>query len=56
MQNFSEKMRISAGAERLAFFSFFFFLFIHLSGCLFILLLQFEDKYVDAKWSDKFPD
>jgi hypothetical protein len=37
--NFAEKMKIGAGTNRLVFFTFFFLIFIHVSGCLFIILV-----------------
>jgi len=56
MHRFAEKMKISAGSERLAFFTFFILLFVHVSACLLILLSQIEDQYVNTKWDDRYED
>ena len=35
----TEKLQINAGLERLMFFILFFFFFIHISACLYVLLV-----------------
>ena len=41
-QNFSEKMKINSGASRLYFFTFFFFVFMHVIACVFVIIAQLE--------------
>lgn len=35
----TEKLQLSAGFERLLFFTVFFFFFVHVSACLYVLLV-----------------
>lgn len=56
VHKFSEKMRIDSGTERLAFFSLFFIIFLHVSGCLFVFVNNIAEDYVDARWLDKYID
>ena len=55
MNQFSEKMRISAGTERLAFFSVFFVIFLHVSSCLFIMIGK-SNNDDEPSWLDSFTD
>jgi len=55
MSEVSERMRISAGTERLAFFSFFFVIFLHVSSCLFIMIGK-SGVDGDPSWLDKYDD
>lgn len=55
MNQFSEKMRISAGTERLAFFSVFFVIFLHVSSCLFIMIGK-SNNDDEPSWLDSFND
>jgi hypothetical protein len=48
-------MRISAGTERLAFFSFFFVIFLHVSSCLFIMIGK-SNADGDPSWLDDYED
>ena len=49
-------MQISTGMERLAFFTFFFSIFLHVSSCLFIMLAANEVELADVRWIDSFED
>jgi len=40
----TEKLQINSGKERLIFFSVFFFFFMHISACMYILLAGFEEN------------
>ena len=39
----TEKLQVSSGLERLLFFNVFFFFFMHISACMYVLLLDFEN-------------
>lgn len=55
VHHFSERMRINSGTERLAFFSFFFVIFLHVSSCLFIMLgLASKDMNMQTSWVESF--
>lgn len=56
VRKLSESMRINTGTERLAFFTFFFSIFLHVSSCLFIMLAQYEVELADTRWIDKFEE
>lgn len=50
VHHFSEKLKISSGAERLTFFTAFFFIFIHVASCLFIMLAEMETNFTEVTW------
>ncbi len=53
MHNFSERLKISGGTERLGTFTFFFIIFLHVSSCLFIMIAGFEDGWDGViRWID----
>lgn len=54
VRQFSEKMRISSGQERLAFFSFFFLIFLHVSSCMFVMLAHYEEGFMAERWIEPF--
>lgn len=56
MTQFSERLRINSGTERLVFFSFFFGIFLHVSTCLFIMLGSLSDEDEPASWLDLYQD
>lgn len=56
VHHFSERMRINSGTERLAFFSFFFIIFLHVSSCLFIMLGVASEDFDESRWIDKYQD
>lgn len=50
IHNFSEKLKISSGIERLAFFTAFYGIFIHVASCLFIMLAEMESELTQVQW------
>jgi hypothetical protein len=56
VRKLSESMQISTGMERLAFFTFFFSIFLHVSSCLFIMLAAYEVELTDVRWIDQFEE
>jgi hypothetical protein len=40
----AEKLHLSSGHDRLIMLTVFFFFFLHLSGCLFVVIAQLEDS------------
>lgn len=49
----SEKLKISNGVERLIFFGLFLIMFVHVFGCLFIMLSALEIGFSNSLWIDK---
>ena len=40
----SEKLSLNSGSDRLIMLTAFFFFFLHLSGCMFLVIAQLEDS------------
>jgi len=44
MSNINEKFQLGMGTDRLIFLTVFFILFLHISGCMYVVLSDFEDS------------
>lgn len=47
ISRFSEKLKLNSGLERLCIFSFAFGIFIHVMGCMYVMLADIEKEIVD---------
>jgi len=61
MTQFSTKLKIDHGQERLVFLAFFLLFFFHIAGCFFIIIAQMidtshddETDYVSNSWVTKY--
>lgn len=53
ISRFSEKLSLNSGLERLFIFSAAFGIFIHVMGCLYVLLADIEKDVVELTWIDQ---
>jgi hypothetical protein len=53
ISRFSEKLKLNSGLERLCIFSFAFGIFIHVMGCMYVMLADIEKEIVDVTWIDQ---
>jgi hypothetical protein len=54
MTQFTQKMRINAGKERLIFFTVFFLFFFHISTCMFIYLGELDNDMSSWMWDSNY--
>lgn len=53
ISRFSEKLKLNSGLERLFIFSFAFAIFIHVMGCMYVMLADIEKEIVELTWIDQ---
>jgi len=52
VHNFSTKLKITGGIERLSIFTLFFVFFMHVSTCLLIILASIDNGFSEKSWID----